>query len=175
MYEFEKHYEDTKSENYRFYVRRKDAHGGIPDIGPDMRLKREDTNENWMRFDEQTVGVSEFKCGCVHANVYNLSCASTYVYKGSKDDAIINSKEVDQEDELEANKCKRDTAFVSMLDEEQKVLVWEYVCWSRDALLFEEGGPIPAWLKEREETLKYDETVRRKIMKELEEEDFDLF
>ncbi|KAF3433577.1 hypothetical protein FNV43_RR24679 [Rhamnella rubrinervis] len=75
--------------------------------------------------------------------------------KGSKDDPIIvsNSKEVDQNVVLEDN-----------------------------ALPFEEGEPIPAWFtseedykKKREEILKYDEPMRRKIIKELEEKDFDYF
>ncbi|KAF3433510.1 hypothetical protein FNV43_RR24612 [Rhamnella rubrinervis] len=41
--------------------------------------------------------------------------------KGSKADTIIvsDSEEVDQEDELEDNKCKWDAAFDAMLDEEQ--------------------------------------------------------
>ncbi|KAF3440763.1 hypothetical protein FNV43_RR19049 [Rhamnella rubrinervis] len=56
------------------------------------------------------------------------------------------------------------------------------MCGFRDALSFEEGEPLLAWFiseedykKEREKMLKYDETMRRKIMKKLEEKNFDPF
>ncbi|KAF3455700.1 hypothetical protein FNV43_RR00342 [Rhamnella rubrinervis] len=83
--------------------------------------------------------------------------------KVSRDDPIMvsDSEEVDKEDESEDNKHKWDVALI-------------------DALPFEKGESLLAWFtneedykKEREEMLKYDEVVRRKIMKELEEEDFD--
>ncbi|KAF3457714.1 hypothetical protein FNV43_RR02372 [Rhamnella rubrinervis] len=74
----------------------------------------------------------------------------------SKDDPIVvnDSEELDQEDELEVNKHKWDAAFDVMLNKEQQVLVWEYVCGFRDALPFKEGEPLPAWFTSEEDYKK---------------------
>ncbi|KAF3432570.1 hypothetical protein FNV43_RR27310 [Rhamnella rubrinervis] len=103
--------------------------------------------------------------------------------RGSKDDPIVlsDSEEVDQEDKLEVNKRKWDAAFNAMLDEEQQVLVLEYMYGLRDALPFEEGEPLSAWLtseedykKERDEMLKYDESTKKKLKGDPDDMDFEM-
>ncbi|KAF3434571.1 hypothetical protein FNV43_RR21656 [Rhamnella rubrinervis] len=86
------------------------------------------------------------KIVCSHIKVSDVESHFEPPKKGSKDDPIIvnNSEEVGQENKLEDNKCKWDATFDAMLDEEQHILVWEYVCKFKDALLFEEGEHLPS-------------------------------
>ncbi|KAF3436838.1 hypothetical protein FNV43_RR19591 [Rhamnella rubrinervis] len=76
--------------------------------------------------------------------------------RDSKDDSIVLSdpKEVEQEDELKDNKRKWSALFDAMLDEEQQILVWEYMCRFIDALPFEEEEPLLAWFTSEEDYKK---------------------
>ncbi|KAF3434609.1 hypothetical protein FNV43_RR21694 [Rhamnella rubrinervis] len=94
-----------------------------------------------------------------HSEVSDVESRYEPPKKSSKDNPIVlsDSEELDQKDELEVNKHKWDAAFDTMLDEEQLVLDWEYVCRFRDALPFEERESLPAWFTSEEDYKKEQE------------------